>query len=120
MCRICFKNKVDKMSRYINNIFLWLVPVVMLLLSLLPMNYPVIFPLVLEIIVSLAAAVITYLLFTQKPKYYIIWAIAFIVIVLIYNPLIRLSVIMGIDIPLALITAIIFITNWWFVFRTRS
>src|SRR4029079_13747022 len=93
--------------RYVKNGFLWIVPAVLLLISLLPINLTAFFPIVLQIVVSLAAIVIAYLLFTEKPRYYIIWGIVFIFIVLIYNPLIHLSVIMGIEVPLSLIAAII-------------
>lgn len=106
-------------KRYFKNVFLWIVPAVLLLISLLPINLTALFPLVLQIVVSLAAIFIAYLLFTEKPKYYIIWGIVFVLIVLIYNPLIHLSVIMGIAVPLSLITAVIFVTNWWFVFRAK-
>lgn len=98
---------------------IWFVPAVMLLLTLLPLSFPGIYVLALEIVVALAAIYIAYLLFTRKPRYYLPWGIAFIVVALVFNPIIKLSVLMGIAIPLSLITAIIFLANWWFVFRTK-
>lgn len=106
------------MNRYINDILIWILPAVLLLVSMIPYEMPVFFPLILEIVVSITAAIIIYLLFTRKPKYFIFWGIAFILILLIFNPLLRLSIISGV-VPLALIAAIIFLTNWWFVFRKR-
>lgn len=107
------------MTKYIRNIFLWIVPAVMLLITVIPIAFPYLYGLLLQIVVSLTAAIIAYLLFTEKPKYFIIWGIVFVLIVLIYNPIIHLSMIMGVEIPLNLITAIIFLANWWFVFRTK-
>lgn len=96
----------------------WFLPVILLLLSLLPIAWPaLLFPLVLQIVVSLAAAYIVYLLFTLKPAYYMIWGIVFILFVMIYNPIITVSAFSGILLPLALVTAIIWFANWWFVFR---
>lgn len=98
----------------------WFLPVIFLLLSLLPIAWPaLLFPLLLQIVVSLAAAYIVYLLFTLKPTYYMIWGIVFILFVMIYNPIITVSAFSGILLPLALVTAIIFIANWWFVFRSN-
>lgn len=102
------------------NIFLWLVPAIMLLLTLFALGLSVYYPLLLQIIVSLTAAYIAYLLFVEKPKYYVFWGIAFIVVVLVYNPIIRLSIVMEGEIPLALVTAILYLTNWWFVFRSNK
>jgi hypothetical protein len=101
------------------HMLVWFVPAALLILSLFPVYLTIFFPLVLQIIVSLAAAYISYLLFIEKPRYYLFWGIAFIIIVLIFNPIIHLSVMMGFDIPLALVAAIIFLTNWWFVFKTK-
>lgn len=106
------------MNRTAITLLVWILPVVLLLLSLLPIAWPaLLFPLVLQIVVSLAAAYIVYLLFTLKPAYYMIWGIAFILFVLIYNPIITVSAFSGILLPLALVTAIIWLANWWFVFR---
>lgn len=97
---------------------IWIVPVIFLLLSLAPIPWPpLLFPLILQIWVSVAAAYIVYLLFTQRPPYYVIWAIVFILFVLIYNPIITVSAFSGILLPLALVTAIIWILNWFIVFR---
>ncbi len=104
--------------RYYKNIFLWFVPAILLLITLLPIALPWIYTLVLEIVVSLAAILIAYLHFTEKPRYYIPWGIVFIIIALIYNPIVHLSIIMGIAVPLSLVVALIFILNWWFVYRT--
>lgn len=96
----------------------WFLPVIFLLLSLIPIAWPaLIMPLLLQIVVSVASAFIVYFLFTQKPPYYMIWAIVFILFVMIYNPIITVSAFSSILLPLQLITAIIFIANWWFVFR---
>jgi hypothetical protein len=108
-----------EIKRYYRNIFLWLVPVILLLITLFPLSLSSIYYLILQIIVSLAAILIAYFLFTERPRYYIAWGIAFILIALIYNPIVHLSIIMGIEVSLNLITAIIFFTNWWFVCRTR-
>jgi hypothetical protein len=101
----------------VRDLLLWALPTVMLLIALLPIALPAFFGMLLQIVVSIAAAVIAYLLFTQKPKYYIIWGIVFIFFVLIFNPVIKLAVLTNMAIPLALIAAAIFIANWWFVFR---
>ena len=106
-------------NKTLKHVLLWFVPAALLLLSLFPIPLTIFFPIILQIIVSVAAAYITYLLFMEKPAYYVFWAMAFIFIVLIFNPIIHLSVMMGFDIPLALVAAIIFLTNWWFVFRTK-
>lgn len=97
---------------------LWVVPAIFLLISLMPVLMPYVFVILLQIIVSLSAAYISYLLFTEKPKYYLIWTIAFILVVLMFNPIMQLNVMMGI-IPLALVTAVLFLANWWFVFKSR-
>lgn len=107
------------MKRYYKNIFLWIIPAIMLLLTLVPIGLPAVYTLILQIVVSVTALLIAYLLFTERPRYYVIWGIIFVIILLIYNPLIHLSVTMGVAVPLNLITAILYITNWWFVFRKR-
>lgn len=107
-------------KKYFRNIFLWIVPAVLLLLTLLPIPLPLFYGLLLQIVVSLAALYIAYLLFTEKPQYYLIWGIVFIFIVLIYNPLIKISIMMGMDVPLNLITALLFLANWFFVFKVRE
>lgn len=96
---------------------LCVVPAIFLLVSLMPVLMPYVFVILLQIIVSLSAAYISYLLFIEKPKYYLIWVIAFILVVLMFNPIMQLNVIMGI-IPLALVAAVLFLANWWFVFKT--
>lgn len=101
------------------NILLWFVPAVMLLLTLFPIVLTVYYPLLLQIVVSVTAAYIAYLLFLEKPKYYLAWGIAFILVVLVYNPIVRLSIVTEGEIPLALVTAILYLTNWWFVFRSN-
>jgi hypothetical protein len=106
-------------QRYFRNILVWIIPTVLLLVSMIPVPLTVFYPLLLKIIVTLAAIIITYLLFTEKPKYYLVWGIVFILIIFIFNPIIQINITMGIDIPLALITAIIFMANWFFVFRKR-
>lgn len=103
----------------VKSILIWIVPAVVLLLTLFPLELTVYYPLLLQIVVSLTAAYIAYLLFVEKPKYYLAWGIAFIVVVLIYNPIIRLSIVMEGEVPLALVTAILYLTNWWFVFRSN-
>jgi len=106
------------MNRAAITFLVWFLPVILLLLSLLPIAWPaLLFPLVLQIVVSIAAAYIVFLLFTAKPPYYMIWGIVFILFVLIYNPIITVSAFSGILLPLALVTAIIWLANWWFVFR---
>lgn len=107
-------------KRYLKNILIWVLPTIFLLLSLIPMAYPVFFPLILQIVVTVCAIIITYLLFTEKPRYYIFWGIAFIIIICIFNPIVHFNVTMGFDIPLALIAALIFMANWWFVFRKNG
>lgn len=104
----------------IQDILIWFVPAVILLLTLFPLELTVYYPLLLQITVSLTAAYIAYLLFMQKPKYYLFWGIAFIVVVLIYNPIVRLSIVMEGEVPLALVTATLYLTNWWFVFRSNK
>lgn len=105
--------------KYHKNTILWIIPVILLLITLLPVTLPWVYSLFLQIIVSLAAILIAYLHFSEKPKYYIPWGIVFIIILFIYNPLIHLSITMGVKIPLNLITAILFCTNWFFVYRNR-
>jgi hypothetical protein len=106
------------MSRTVIAWLVWILPVVLLLLSLAPIAWPpLLFPLVLQIVVSVAAAYIVYLLFTQRPPYYMIWGIVFILFVLIYNPIITVAAFSGILLPLALVSAIIWILNWFIVFR---
>lgn len=102
------------------SILIWIVPAVVLLLTLFPLELTVYYPLLLQIVVSLTAAYIAYLLFTQKPRFYLAWGIAFIIVVLVYNPIVRLSIVMEGEIPLALVTAILYLTNWWFVFRSNQ
>lgn len=109
-----------EMKRYFKNILIWLLPTIFLLLALIPMQYPVFFPLILQIVVTVCAIVIAYFLFTEKPPYYLPWGIAFIIIICLFNPIVHFNVTMGFEIPLALIAAIIFIANWWFVFRKRA
>jgi len=103
----------------VRDVVLWGVPTALLLVTLLPIGVSPLFGMLLQIVVSIAAAVIAYLLFTQKPKYYIIWGVVFIFIVFIFNPIIKVAIFMNMAIPLALVAAVIFITNWWFVFRNR-
>lgn len=103
-------------KRYYKNVFLWMVPAVLLLITLLPVALPAVYSLILQVVVTIAAILIAYLLLTEKPKYYIVWGIIFILIVLIYNPLVHVNVTWGV-VPINLITAIIFILNWWFVYR---
>jgi len=108
------------MNRAAITFLVWFLPVIFLLVSLIPISWPaLLFPLLLQIVVSVAAAYIVYLLFTLKPPYYMLWAIPFILFVLIYNPIITVSAMPGILLPLALVTAIIWIANWFFVFRTN-
>lgn len=104
---------------YTREIVLWFLPAVMLIISLFPIDLPAIYGLLVQIIVSLTAAIIAYLLFTKKPQYFIIWGIVFVLIVLIYNPFIKIAVFSNSIIPISLITAIIFIANWWFVFHKK-
>jgi hypothetical protein len=106
-------------GKYHKNIIVWIVPVILLLITLLPVALPWVYSLLLQIIVSLAAILIAYLHFSEKPKYYIPWGIVFIIILFIYNPLIHLNITMGIKVPLNLITAILFCANWFFIFRKR-
>jgi hypothetical protein len=108
-----------EMQRYFKNILVWIIPTILLLVSLAPVPLTVFYPFILKIIVSLAAIIITYLLFTEKPKYYLAWGIVFILIIFIFNPIIQINISMGVDIPLALIAAIIFMANWFFVFRKQ-
>lgn len=106
------------MNKAMITFLVWFLPIILLLISLLPINWPaLLFPLLLQIVVSIAAAYIVYLLFTTKPPYYMIWGIVFILFVMIYNPIITVSAFSGILLPLALVTAIIWFANWWFVFR---
>jgi hypothetical protein len=107
-------------KRHFHNILVWIIPTILLLVSLAPLPLTVFYPLILKIVVSLCALIIAYLLFTEKPKYYMAWGIVFVLIVFIFNPIIQINITMGVDIPLALITAIIFIANWFFVFRKRA
>lgn len=101
------------------SILLWFLPAVVLLLTLFPLNLTIYYPLLLQIVVSLTAAYIAYLLFVEKPRHYLFWGIAFIVVVLVYNPIVRLSIVMEGEIPLALVTAVLYLANWWFVFRSK-
>lgn len=107
-------------KQYFKNIFLWIVPAILLLLTLLPIPLPLLYGLLLEIVVSLAALYITYLLCTEKPKYYVVWAIIFILIFFIYNPIVKIPLIVNIALPLNLITALLFLANWFFVFRNKN
>ncbi len=107
------------LNRTPKHMLLWFVPAIVLLLSLLPVIFPYVAILLLQIIVSVAAAYISYLHFIEKPKNYLIWAIAFIVVVLVFNPIIQFSVMMNYGIPVALVSAILFLTNWWFVYRVK-
>lgn len=105
------------MNRIVIAWLVWVVPVVLLLISLVPMLLPFPFPLILQIWVSIAAAFIAYLLFTRRPPYYIVWGIVFILFVLIFNPIIKFAAFSYLMLPIALITAIIWIANWFVVFR---
>ncbi|MGE3319174.1 MAG: hypothetical protein AB7I18_07735 [Candidatus Berkiella sp.] len=108
------------MNRAVVTFLVWVLPIIMLLLSLIPIAWPaLLFPLLLQIVVSLAAAYIVYLLFTLKPPYYMIWGIVFILFVLIYNPIITVQVVTNILLPTALITIVLWIANWWFCFRNQ-
>lgn len=107
-------------SGMVKAILIWIVPAVVLLLTLFPLELTVYYPLLLQIVVSLTAAYIAYLLFVQKPTYYLFWGIAFVIVVLIYNPIVRLSILMEGEVPLALVTATLYLTNWWFVFRSNK
>jgi hypothetical protein len=106
-----------EMQRYFKNILVWIIPTVLLIVSMIPVPLTVFYPFILKIVVSLTAIIITYLLFTEKPKYYLAWGIVFILIIFIFNPIVQINITMGIDIPLALITAVIYMANWFFVFR---
>lgn len=107
-------------NKKFNNILLWGIPTAFLLSTFLPITFPSIYFVVLKVIVSLAALVITYLLFTQKPRYYIIWMIAFLLIAFVFNPIIPLKALMGDTIHFALDAAIVFMLNWWFAFRSTN
>ena len=107
-------------KKYSYNIFLSIVPAALLLLSLLPMPFPLLYGALLQIGVSLAAAYIAYRVFREKPPYYLLAGITFILIVLIYNPFIKLTITMGVNIPLNLITGLIFLAHGFFVLTLKE
>jgi hypothetical protein len=107
-------------KKHIKNFLIWFFPAVMLLIASLPLSIPFPFIFILQIVVTVCAIVIAYFLFTQKPQYYLPWAIVFIVIALVYNPIIHFNITMGISLPMHLLVAILFIANWWFVFKSKS
>lgn len=60
------KTEETSMNSAVVTFLVWILPIIMLLLSLMPILWPaLLFPLLLQIVVSLATAYIVYLLFTQ-------------------------------------------------------
>jgi hypothetical protein len=100
--------------------WLWVVPAVLLLLALLPVLHSYWYVLLLKCIVTLAAAYIAYILFTEKQKDYLIWGIVFIVIAVLYNPIITVFILKRLWVPLTLVVAMAFIANWYLVFRNQD
>jgi hypothetical protein len=100
-------------------LLVWFLPALLLLVAILPVPLPAFYGLFLQIVVALAAAFIAYLLFTQRPAYYMVWGIVFVFLVLIYNPIVKIPVVSDFPLLLSIITALVFLSNWWLVFRTR-
>ena len=97
----------------------WLAPAVLLVLSLIGLAIPHL-GLIVGVIVSVAALFISYLHLVQKPAYYLAWLLAFVVLFLIYNPIFSIAFFNTLGLPLNLIAAIIFIANWYLVFKAKG
>lgn len=113
-----------KIQKHARNPFIWVVPAILLLFGLFPMVVTGLYGLygtVLQIVVFVTALFIACLHFIKKPsQYYITWGIIFLVIAVLYNPLMKMGILMTFIVPLNLITALIFIVNWLFVFQGKK
>lgn len=112
------------LKKYSRNPLIWMVPAILLLFGLFPMvvtGLYGIYGVVLQIVVCLTSLFIVYLLFVEKPtQYYATWGAIFLVIAVLYNPLIKMGFLMTFIVPFNLITAIIFIVNWVVVFQVKK
>ena len=112
------------LKKYSRNPLIWIIPAILLLFGLFPMVVTGLYGLygvVLQIVVCLASLFIAYLLFVGKPtQYYVTWGVIFLVIAVLYNPLIKMGILMTFIVPFNLITAIIFIVNWLVVFQAKK
>lgn len=100
--------------------WLWIVPAALLLIAVVPLFVTTFYLLLLQIVVTLAAAYIAYILFTEKPKGYLIWGLIFIAIAIIYNPIIKVFLLMTFGALLHFLTALLFVANWYLVFKLKK
>jgi hypothetical protein len=90
---------------------LWLIPAAMLLAALLHLPYG--YYALLRLVVCVSAAIIAY---KSWPKHQT-WAIAFVLVALLFNPLVIVSFDRETWAPIDVAVAAMFLSHWWFVGR---
>ena len=90
-------------------IFLWLIPILMLLLAILPLPYG--YYILLRVVISFVSGIIVFNEYIIK-KYINSWVIVFCFFVLIYNPLIPFHLGKAIWTPINVITILCLILNY--------
>ncbi len=90
---------------------LWFVPAAMLLIALAPLPYG--YYTLLRLVVCVSAGTVAYL---SWPKH-AAWSVGFIVVALLFNPLIIVALDRGTWAPIDVGVAILYAAHWWIAGR---
>ncbi len=101
------------------NALIWFIPAFLLIVTLAPVSLPTYYLPVLKIVVSVAAFYILFLLMNERPKYYLLWSVGFVLVIVVFNPIYVLSF-MKKETHFAIDAAMFFVANWLFAFKPKT